>query len=722
MNDCVVGRMDAAVLSECESQPALEYGILTVRDMHCGGCVRKLEQALQGRVEAFSPSVATRSLELGWNPACTNRRELLRIVRSAGFTPDWLQDAGDTLFARRQEMARIAVSCLLTMQVMMLAVPSYFGGVEAELATFLGAAQWFLATPVVFYGGLPFLTGALRSIRSGHPTMDLPVGVAILLAWGASSWNLLQGSGDLYFESASMFVSLLSLGRWFEGRGRAAAAARIQQLLNSHSGRARMLQGAGIVEVPLQQIRVGDRLLVSPGESLPVDGWLDAALATVSEAVLHGESRPVARTRGMEMPAGVINVGQQDFVVCATRVGHETTLAAIARLAHHALSQRPRFVEITDRYAGWFVVAVLLLSAAGYGYWTLMGHSGAFSIALAILVASCPCALSLATPVALAASAGRLAKQGILVADTGMLVRAHVVDTVLFDKTGTLTQESMRLQHTVTDSVDPAWARRLAAGLERSSRHPIAQAFVHVLDPLGVQGVRQMPDGVTGTHDGSAYRLAGLQGDRLPEGWAAPEPSACTWVGLFECGENPVLLAAFGLSATLHDSAPDAVAALADRAPELVSGDAEAPTAHIAQQLGIARWSARCTASEKVRRVQTLQQQGRCVAVIGDGINDAACLAAADVSVAMGQGAALAQSSAGIILLRGDPAQLPALFVESERVHRRIRQNLGWAIGYNVVAFSAAAGGLVVPWVAALGMSLSSLLVVLNAIRRPRTA
>ena len=701
----------------------MRSALLAIDDMHCSACVARLNRALADSTIQVRPSVATRTAEVRWKAGIDADR-ILQRVRDAGFSARWLDGHPDPELTAttqqesdRRQMTRMAVATLMTMQVMMLAVPSYFGEVEAGLDQLLRYAQWLVATPVVLYAGAPFLVGAARALQTRQPNMDLPVGIAIALAYVASVLNVLRGSGELYFESAAMFVTLLSIGRWFEGRGRARAAARLKELLSLQQSRARVRRQGTWIDVDVRQVISGDEIEICPGDAVPVDGTLLSDSAPVSLSVITGESAPVTLVKGDAVPSGSVHVGAQALRILATDVGQASTLSRIAALSHQALGQRTRTAQMADRYAGVFILCVLALSALAFLFWMGDGVDRAFATALAVLVASCPCALSLATPSAIAAASGRLAKHGVLVRDPDGLLRARKVDALILDKTGTLTRDRLELRSVRTGvELDDLTACRIAAAIESCSRHPVARAFDH-FDPLPVRDVESLADEVRGYYLDRECSLRALDLDSA-QCLGADIDDGTTWIGLYLEG-NPQAQAAFSLEATIT-ATPETLEALRPHEPELLSGDADHATRRLARRLGIQLWHARQTPAQKLERIRQLRSNARTVMAVGDGANDAALLAAADVAVAMGHGAALSQSAADMVLLRGDISSLPEIMVESRRVQSRISQNLSWALAYNLSIFPLAFFGVVTPWLAALGMSASSLIVVTNALRGER--
>lgn len=467
------------------------------------------------------------------------------------------------------------------------------------------------------------------------------------------------------------------------------------------------------------RLAAGDEAVVSPGETLPADGELIEGPAELDESLLTGESLPVPRRPGQRVLAGSINVGDTPLVCRVQQVGAATVLAQITQLLDQAQTQKPRLQQLADRLAAHFVAAVLLFAAAGFG-WALLrgaGFEAALNVLLAVLVASCPCALSLAVPAAFAAATSRLARAGVLVANPAALQALTSIDTVVFDKTGTLTQAQMRLRQVLPlDGLDAAACARIAASLEQGSRHPIACALTAAASPAAATGIRHLAGaGVSGSIDGAAYWLGA--GERAPCK-AVPPRLQPGETAVLLCGASRPL-AWFVLGSATRWEAPRLVAELQRRglALELLSGDAAETVRALAQALGIRRQASRQSSADKLERLRQLQRDGSHVLAVGDGLNDAPLLAAADVSAAMPQGAALTQARADLLLTGDSLAPLPLALDVAKTTQRRITENLLWAAAYNLLVLPLAFAGHLAPWIAAAGMSLSSLVVVGNALR-----
>jgi P-type Cu2+ transporter len=698
--------------------------LIAVDGVHCSACVRGVERSLAGVADDVQVDLASRTLTFRFEPSKTTLAALLQKLDGAGYTPQVLAQDGawhQQLRERRAALARVGVAVLCAMQVMMFAWPEYFDGEEIDtgIRELLRWAQWLVATPAVFYSGWPFIQSAWRALRVRTLVMDVPVAASILVAYFASAWRTASGSGELYFDAATMFVLLLGAGRYLEGRTRALAGERLRRLAGRQSLDAARIDGDSVLRVPVSTLRAGDHVRVAPGEALPADGCLLGDAADLDESLLTGESRPVHRRAGEKLLGGSVNLGAQPIDLRVTATGAATRLAAITRLLQQARTDKPRLQLAADRIAKHFVAVVLLLAIGGAAWWWPSDPELALQVFLAVLVASCPCALSLATPAVFAAASARLAAAGVLLAHPSVLARLPRITHVLFDKTGTLTETRLQLVRVEALGAVPAdHCTAIAAALERDLRHPIAQALVAATaETLHAEGVRLMTGGgVSGRVERVEYALGALGSEARAGHRAFDETSALVWVALTR---GPQTLALFGMAARARDDAAQAVTALQDDgiAVSVLTGDSEATAWHLAGAVGIAEVHARQTPEQKLAVLRSLQQRGGVVMAVGDGINDAPLLAAADVAVAMPGGAALAQARADVILTGDSLAALATLRAIARRARRRIHENFGWALGYNLLMLPFALSGALTPWLAALGMSLSSLVVVVNALR-----
>lgn len=706
---------------------------LLVDGITCAACAWLIEKhfARVPGVTAVRVNTSLRQCVVSWRPDEVVLSTLLGEFRHLGYEATPARN--DNMRERhkkeqRRSLQRLGLAGIGLIQVHMAAMGLYFGafqGIEAHWEWWLRWAGLVLTLPVLLFSCQPFFANAWRSLRRGHLVMDVPVALAIGLAFIASSWATVQRSGEVYFDSVTMFAFFLLLGRYFEEQ------VRHRNELEANDGATLMPLAAwrneegDWVRVPVKVLQPGDRVRVAPGETIPCDGAVLAGQSSVSEAVLSGESLPVSKRGGDTVSAGTVN-GDNSLEIRVEKVGQDTRLSAIMRLQQQALIDKPRQAELADRAARYFVGATLLIGAAVYLSWWFIAPEKAFWVLLSVLVVTCPCALSLATPVALSISTSVLRRQGFLIHRGHVLESLATITTVIFDKTGTLTQG--RVQLGAIEPLPGAGTLNLAsvaAALEAHSSHPIAHAFRGVAIEQPAENVSNIAGGgLCGDVAGERFVLghAGFVASQC--GWKAPaEPE---WqpgeIGLLLGSEARGPLAWITVSDQLRPGVARTVAALKARGLQvgLLSGDHSGAVAHVAQSIQMDWWIGGMSPDGKLAALSELQQRGERVLMVGDGINDIPVLSRADVSVAMGDAVDITRIHADAVLLNNQPEALPQVLRYARYTRRVIRQNLGWAIGYNLIALPAAAMGLVAPWAAALGMSLSSLIVVLNARRLAR--
>ncbi len=698
---------------------------ILVEGLYCAACGWLIEKSLSEAhgVEEIRVNPATGRAILRWNPEQVALSSLMAHMGRLGYKPHpVLPEASDSqaVKERRAALRRLIVAGLGMMQAMMFAVALYSGqfhGMDDIYEDFLRGVSLLVATPVVLYAGLPIFLGAFRDLRNGRPGMDVPVAIAIGGAYSASVWITFAGGPEVYFDSVAMFTFFLLTARYVEMAARHRANATTDALGRLVPSTAVRLGPDGEEEIPLRDVDVGDELLVRPGATIPADGCVLEGATSVDESMLTGESEPQSRGVGHQVVGGSLNLGSS-IRMRVERVGQDTTVSHIGRLLRRAQSERPSLAKMADVVARWFVTIVLLAAATVFAIWWQIDPSRAFHITLAMLVATCPCALSLAMPTALAAGTNRLASEGLLVTRADALETLAKVTHVVMDKTGTLTEGRLNVVDIrPANGLDEAAAMALAAALEHHSEHPIASAFpapsrfaaehTEVTRGGGVQG---MVDGRT-LRVGRPDWVAELSGTTVTN-----DLQQGAWIAL---GDERGLLASFRLADRLRPEAEQAVAALQSRGVtvEIASGDAEEPVATAARILGITTWHARMTPEDKLARLRQLQSEGAIVLMVGDGINDAPVLGGANVSAALNEGTALAQTTAGMILLGGKLNQLSDGLEAARRTLRTIRQNLALSACYNASMLPLAAMGFIPPWLAATGMTLSSLVVVLNSRR-----
>jgi Cu2+-exporting ATPase len=722
-------RWEPDTVADDASRGRIGVSTLRLSGMHCAACAGIIEDALRSqpgvldvRVSAPAERAAVRWREREGSP-----EGMIDAVRRAGYAaaPDVPLHAREL---RRREsrttLWRLFVAGFCAMQVMMLATPSYVAGpgeLAPDLRQLLNWGSWVLSIPVLWFAGMPFLRGAWRALRGGRIGMDVPVALGIVVTFVASTLSTFDPAGPLghetYFDSMTMFLAFLWLGRWLEMRARHRAASALESSLGALPEGALRVRGDGLVEqVDLNSINPGDVIRVPSGAAVPADGVLLTAHAGVAEALLTGESIPRAKRAGDTLLAGSIN-SAAPLEMRAERVGADTRFEAIAALTREALAARPAGAALADRWAGPFLWGVLLVAATAGAAWSVIDPARALPVVAAVLVVTCPCALWLATPATLVAAAGGLARRGVLLRRVGALETLARAERVFIDKTGTLTEDRPQLEGVQVRpaagwlGADEALAR--AAALAQWSTHPLSAALAaHARGAVEAwHDVDEHPGLGLSARDGGGRRW---QLGSAPWVGAPGSDAGAVWLA---CDGVPV--AAFRFRESAREGAAAAVRQLRalGLAPTLLSGD-DADRAHaLAAEVHIDDVVAPASPEAKLAAVHGAQRNGATVAMVGDGLNDAPVLAAADVSLAMGHGALAAREGADAVIVSGRPASVVDAVATARRTLAIVRQNLVWSVGYNAACIPLAVAGWLPPWAAGLGMAASSLLVIVNAQR-----
>jgi len=710
--------------------------------MHCAACAITLEDALRAvpGVSSVQVNAASHRGLVVWSPDVTRPSEWMQSVERLGYKAIPANDA-HAHERRRQEARRmvwrLAVAALCMMQVMMYATPVYVtepGDITPEMVHLLRWASWVLSLPVVFFSCTPFLRSAWRDLRHRQISMDLPVALGMVVTFVVSSIGTFEPSGpfgaEVYFDSLTMFVFFLLMGRWLEQRMRDRTAGALEAVLNRlpDSVRKRMPDGQWAL-MSIRRLAVGDVIEVMPGEALAGDGLVLAGQTQVDEALLTGESRPLARQAGDRVIAGSHNLSGT-IAVQIEQVGASTRYAQIVSLMENASLSKPSMALLVDRWAKPFLIAVLLASLASAVYWWPTDPAHALMVAVAVLIVTCPCALSLATPAAMLATAGALARSGVLVRRLEALQNLACIDTVIFDKTGTLTRDAFEVARIHTrDGVTADQALQWASALARHSLHPVSRALwsearrraetqnaLSALELLDAQAVSETAgQGVCGRLSVPAQTL----NLRLGSAAFCQAPVYAGTHLQVSLADDAGWLATFELAEEIRPEAASVVAQLKSLGLSLqvLSGDAPSAVTQVAADVGIEQARGACSPQDKLQAVQAWQAQGHHVAMVGDGLNDGPVLAGADVSFALGQAVPLAQSKADFVLMGGQLEVLVQTLLRSRQTLRIVKQNLLWAALYNAACIPLALMGDLPAWAAGLGMALSSLLVVLNALR-----
>jgi Cu+-exporting ATPase len=731
---------------------------LTITGMTCASCAARIEKKLN-KLDGVTATVnlATEKAAITVDPDVVTTDELIAAVEAAGYGASPIAPvrptaaAGPTSETQPDELAplrtRLVASAILTVPILVIGmVPA------AQFENW----QWLslmLAFPVATWGAWPFHRVALKNLRHGSASMDTLISVGVTAAFGWSLWALFfgdagmpgmrmvwewtieSGGGDeIYLEVASAVTTFVLAGRYFEAKAKRRAGAALRALLEVGAKEASVLVDGVERATPIEQLQVGDRFVVRPGEKIATDGVVESGSSAVDASMLTGESIPVEVGEGDAVTGGTVNAGGR-LIVRATRVGQDTQLAQMARLIEQAQTGKAPVQRLADRVSAVFVPIVFVLAAGTLAVWIGSGAeaSDAFTAAVAVLIIACPCALGLATPTALLVGTGRGAQLGIVIKGPEVLESTRQVDTVVLDKTGTVTTGSMTLVRTVVEGDDASEVLRIAGALESASEHPIARAIAAAAEAAGplaaVDGFENREGlGVEGFVEGRAVAVGrpsflatyGLASTPVLD--AAIEDAHAEGATAVVAGWDGAVRAVFVVADPLKPTSAEAVAMLRDLGlrPVLLTGDNEATARTVAARLGIEEVVAEVLPAEKVDVVKRLQGEGRVVAMVGDGVNDAAALAQADLGIAMGTGTDVAIEASDLTLVRGDLRAAADAIRLSRRTLRTIKGNLFWAFAYNVAMLPLAAAGVMKPLFAGAAMAFSSLFVVTNALRLRR--
>ena len=709
----------------------IKQASLILEGIVCAACVWLNERhisALEGVVE-FSVNYSTHRARVRWDDSQIKLSDILQAISAIGYLAHPF-DAGrqEAVYKKERSAAlkRLAIAGLGAVQVMMLAVALYAGdysGMDEGLENFMRWVSMFIATPVVFYSAKSFFSSAWRDLKVRQLGMDVPVSLAIGLAYVASCWATVNQSGQVYFDSVTMFTFFLLAGRFLEMGARQKAGQAAEELVKLLPAMATRITSSGDETVAVTELMIGDHVRTKPGDSIPADGVIIEGRSSIDESLLTGESHPIAKSIDEKVIGGTVNI-DSPLVIKVEKLGEDTVLASIQRLLDRAQTEKPTIAKTADRVASYFVGFLLILVSAVGMWWWQHEPDQAFWIALSLLVVTCPCALSLATPAAMTAATGSLTRLGVLTTRGHALETLAKVTHIVFDKTGTLTKGRLALESVnLLSNLNEQQSLNIAAALELGSEHPVAKVFLQKAstpNDVGAKEIQAIPgQGVTGVIDAVQYRLgcAAYVADVNKDSKnIVDKPKHATEIYL---ANDKEILAVFYLSDELREYAADSIAELKALGKKvwLVSGDNEAAVSYIADQLGIENTRHSMKPEDKLAVIHELQQQNEVVVMIGDGVNDAPVLAAAQVSIAMGGGTQLAQASADMVLLSEHLPHLVDAIKMAKRSINIVKQNLGWALAYNLLALPLASMGYIAPWMAAIGMSVSSLVVVLNALR-----
>lgn len=702
---------------------------LAIDGITCAACAWLIEHQIgqcEG-VEYLAVNLSAQRASIRWNLNQLPFSKLLAEFKSIGYTAQpWQADAQQKKLEQqnRTSLRRLIVAAIGSMQAMMFGIArdeGLLGSIEYIYTLLFQWAEFLLVTPVVIYSSWPFFISAWRELSHKRLNMDVSISLAILLGYFGSTYAIIFQVGQLHFYEISMFAFFLLFGRYIEMRTRhriGSGGNALQDLIPQATILLNDLDEESYI--PSRNLKPGDRILVKPGHTFPVDGTIISGHSSVNEATMTGEYLPVSCHPGHTVLAGTQNI-DSPLIVLVVKTGQDVRLASISRLSERALAEKPKIATLANIVSQYFVAATLVVAISVFTIWWFLDPSRAFWITLSVLVVTCPCALALATPTALAVTNATLSRQGVLITRGHVLEGLAKADHIIFDKTGTLTEGRLELKATLwlgpQDDARQSTIAGYAAALETQSEHPIARAFIDSRDTAitATDIQAHTGQGISGNIQGQSYRL-GRADFAWPAQQLTPPGQEGQWL-LFADQQAP--LCWFRLSDQLRPDAREMLTALTQMgiSAELLSGDQQGAVEATAQELGMTHFTASATPERKLERLRELQQQGRQVIMVGDGINDVPVLAGAQVSIAMGDATDLAKTSADTLLLSSRLIRIPQAIAKARMTRITIIQNLAISLGYNMMSLPAASMGLISPLLASIGMTASSMIVVFNALR-----
>lgn len=696
--------------------------VLIIEGITCAACGWLIEKQLQrfDGVTSVQLNLSQHKLYISWQQDITALSQIISRIYALGFKAQpYTPDAAQQQLQAEQKVAiqRLVLAALGMMQAMMFAVPLYaddWAGIFIKFETYFRFAGLAITTPVIFYSARPFFTACIRDLKSRHLTMDVPVSIAIGGAYLASIYSTFTHGDEVYFDSVCMFTFFLLVGRFLETRARLRNGEAGNELHNLMPRACVKITAEGEETLlPINQINIGDCIRILPGSTIATDGVIINGNSSIDESIITGEFIPLHKNINDSVIAGSLNV-ENPIDIQVTAIGKGTQISTIMSLLDRAAQDKPKIAQLADKLAQYFVAAVLLISVIVFTTWSFIDSDRAFWITLSVLVATCPCALSLATPTALTAATTALRRNGVLI------TRGHVLETlrkskrIIFDKTGTLTLGQLTIEETIIVNKTHANPLQIAASLEHFSQHPIAHAFKFqtLLPATNIQN--HAGAGVSGTINTIDYKIGTahfINNDSI----SAVSPDNRHWIALANTSD---VLAWFLLSDAIRPNAKSTIEQLQELSLscELLSGDHSTHVAHVAHALGINQFNGGVSPQGKLDYLAK-QDPNDVSIMVGDGINDVPVLAQAPVSIAIGSASDLAKTHADVILVNNQLTRLPQLIKQAHKTARIIKQNLAWALLYNGSVLPLAALGLLPPYLAAIGMSASSLVVVFNALR-----
>lgn len=732
------------VIENLGYQVSLEKRELQIKGMSCAACSARVERKLKATpgIVTAAVNLATEKATVTYNPAMLSLPEIIKGIAEAGYEGEEIADSTAYRQDREQEASYLRQrNLLLTCGIFSL--PLLLGMVFDLLVPAWGHflmnphLQFVLATPVQVLGGWQFYRGAYHALKSGSANMDVLVAMGTTAAYGYSLYHTFITAGPLYYEAAAVVITLVLLGKMLENVAKGKTSEAIKSLMSLRPNTARVEREGTEQEIPLEEVQVGDIIIVRPGERVPVDGTIVEGQTTIDESMLTGESIPVEKTVGDQVTGATINKFGA-FKFQATKVGNDTALSQIIRIVEEAQGSKAPIQRMADVISAYFVPAVVVIALLTFLGWYFLGDPGntaqAVKSFVAVLVIACPCALGLATPTSIMVGTGQGARQGILIRGGEHLEKAHAINTVLLDKTGTITKGKPEVTDVIslTDR-EPGEILRLAASVEKLSEHPLAQAIVEKaleenIQPVSPKDFRALPGfGVEATLETGKVFIGNWK--LMEQAGISPAPGKETLARLEQEGKTAMLVAldqeligVIAVADAIKETSRIAVAKMQEMGIEvyMLTGDNRTTAEAIAKEVGIKHVLAEVLPEHKAQEVEKLKQAGKIVAMVGDGINDAPALAAADIGIAIGTGTDVAMETAQITLMRGDLRGVAASIALSKATIRNIKQNLFWAFIYNTLGIPLAAFGLLSPVIAGGAMAMSSVSVVSNALRLRR--
>ena len=697
--------------------------ILTIEGISCAACAWLIEMQLSKVKGIISVNVnaTTQRATVKWQEASIRLSQILREIDRIGYQALPFKANNIEESNRRQLkvfIKRLGISGILMMQIMMIAIGLYFGAfadMSESNRIYLRYTSLILTIPIVTYGAYPFYLGAFNALRSRRLSMDVPVSTAIFLAFTASMWATLTLQGEVYFESVSMFTFLLLIGKFLEFRARSRAAEVSANLLKLMPMTATKLIGNEESYIAARHLDVADLIIIKPGEIVPADGIIISGKSQLNEAMLSGEQLPITKAIGDTVLAGTVN-GDSNLTVEVKQTNNHSFLSQLIRLSETSQAHKPKIAKLSDKIAQYFVAIILITAICTAFYWHNHLPGEAFWITLSVLVATCPCALSLATPTALTCATTRLNKDGIMIKSAHVMETIPALTDIAFDKTGTLTMGMFSIEN--VDVFDTNYNKdsvlKIAAALESHSEHPLAKPFSEYRDfSVNSQNIEVITgSGVKGKVNGKSYAIGKIA-------WLLAEKESKNHLGA-QCVlvANGILIATFSLKDEIREDAEDILNSFNEQniQTHMLSGDSETGCSFVTNKLPINDVRSALSAEEKMKIIQALPTD-KTIAMVGDGVNDTPVFGAAHVSIAMGSGTDVAKSGADVVLLNNQLTSLILLQKVSHKTKRIIWQNYLWAFGYNAIILPLAVSGFVTPYMAVIGMSASSILVITNSLR-----